>query len=138
MRTPGDGLKEVKIYADFANDLPAFEGIRNLLVGYEHPAAQDYMPQRAALFLSESMGEAPETTLNWPLDPTLLEFPRTDFNLWAIELEGQQLSDYIAAVGRNTGDAIVEHEGRSYRAFLAPWLPAVDFSDDLRAAFPNP
>ncbi len=138
MRAPGDGLKEVKIYADFANDLQAFEGIRDLLVGYEHPAAQDYMPQRAALFLSENMGEAPVTTLAWPLDPTLLQFPQTDFNLWAVELEGQPLSDYIAAVGRNTGDAFYEHEGKVYRAFLAPWLPADDFSGDLQAAFPKP
>ncbi len=137
MRSPGDGMKEVKIYADFANDLPAFEGIRALLVGYDNPAAQDYVPQRAALFLSEHVGEAPGTMVDWPLDSALLEFPKTDFNLWAVKLEGQQLSDYIAAAGRNTGDAFFEYEGKVYRAFLAPWLPADDFSDALQAAFPR-
>lgn len=138
MRRADDGLNEVKIYADFANDRQAFESIRDLLVGYAYPQAQLYVPQQAALFLSDNMGDAPAAVLDWPLDPSLLEFPQTDSNLWAIELEGQQLNDYIAAAGRNSGDVFFEHEGKVYRAFLSPWLPAADFSDDLQAGFPKP
>ncbi|HSF79854.1 MAG TPA: hypothetical protein VLA49_01390 [Anaerolineales bacterium] len=138
MRSADDGLVEVKIYADFANDLQAFESIRDLLAGYTHPDAQPYLPQKAALFLSENMGEAPGTVLAWPLEPSLLEFPQNEFNLWAIELQGQQLSDYISAAGRNTGDAFFEQEGKVYRAFLSLWLPADDYSEDLLARFPKP
>ena len=138
MRLSDDGLKEVKIYADFANDRQAFESIRDLLTGYTHPEAQAYAPQRAALFLSENVGEAPATVIDWPLDPSLLVFPHTDLNLWAIKLEGKQVGDYIAAVGRNTGDTFVQHEGKVYRAYLSPWLPAADYNDALLAAFPKP
>lgn len=138
LRNAADGLNEVKIYADFANDPQAFGSIRDLLAGYTHPQAEPYVPRQAALFLSENMGAAPDTALAWPLDPSLLDFPPTDLNIWAIELEGQQLSDYIAATGRNTGDTAFEHEGVVVLAYLSPWLPAADFSDDLQAAFPQP
>lgn len=138
LRTAADGMDEVRIYADFANDEPAFQGIRTLLASFTHPDAQVFAPQEAALFLAQSVGENPANVLPWPLDPALLDFPQNDFNLWAIKLEGQALSDYIAATGRNTGGAFFEHGGKVYRAFLAPWLPAAGYGDALIAAFPLP
>ncbi len=44
MRTARGELKEVKIYADFANDAAAFTSITDLLSKYSRPDAQPYIP----------------------------------------------------------------------------------------------
>lgn len=137
LRQSDDEVKEIKIYADFANDPQAFESITDLMVSYTHPQAQLYEPRKAALFLEDNRGDVPGTVHDWPLDPSLLDFPQTDFNLWAITLEGQQLSDFISAAGRNTGHTFFEHDGKIYRAILVPWLPTVDYTDELLAEFPK-
>lgn len=138
MRQPDDGMKEVKIYANFSNDLEAFEGIVDLLAGYVHESAEEYVPARAALFISENMGEAPAELVKWPLDPALLEEAPADGSLWALTLEGQELSEVMEAAGRNSGNVYFEHEGKVYRGYLVPWLPAADYSAELLEAFPRP
>ncbi len=137
MRIADGSLKEVKIYGEFANDTQAFTAITSYLSGYTHPAAVQYVPSQAALFLSENAGDAPAAVKSWPLDPAQLKVTANDQGLWATVLEGQPLSKYLSAAGSNVGDTFFETGGTVYRAYLVPWLPGVEYAAQLRKDFPT-
>jgi hypothetical protein len=138
MRTPGGDLREVKIYADFANDRQAFTDIQDFLTRYANSEARPYVPAHAALFVEPFFGEAQGEVQDWPLSAEYLEPPTHRLNLQAWALEGEDLQAFLAAVPRNTGSFLFEHEGQVYSAYLAPWLPGADYTDVIEAEFSSP
>lgn len=138
MRQPDDSLKEIKIYADFANDPQAFRSITDHLSSYTHPDAQLYISQNAALFLSERGSDAPQPAGDWPQDPSILLHPKNELGLWAVSLDDQEIKDYLAVSGRNIGDSFFQYDGKVYSAYFVPWLPGSDYNANLLKEFPNP
>ncbi len=138
LRIADGSLKEVKIYGDFANNPAAFTAITGYLTSYTHPAAVQYVPNQAAMFLSKNAAEAPAGTKIWPLDLALLQFTANDQGIWATVLEGQSLSKYLSVVGSNVGDTFFEADGTVYRAYLVPWLPGIEYAAQLHNDFPAP
>jgi hypothetical protein len=130
-------LREVKIYAEFANDLMAFETITGLLRGYTHPDAQMYVPENATLFLRQIPAPTDIVVQTWPLSAEVLTglvFPEESFV--PLILSGQNLADFLNAVPRNFGDFFFELEGTYYSAYFVPWLPGADYTVEIEQAFP--
>ena len=131
VRLPSGELREISNYHDFANDPEALKAIRKLLQEYRAPGAQAFIPERATLFLKQTEGTLEGITVrDWPLDPKLLAAPK-DIQQWAMALEQQDLLKLLAGTDRNMGDFYFRHAGRAYNAYLIPWLPGADFSDEV-------
>jgi hypothetical protein len=132
VRLPSGELREIRNYANFANDPKALEAILTLLNEYQATNAQPYVPERASLFLQQANGSPENATVrDWPLDPALLIPPQTDARQWATVLQSQALGTLLAAIDRNTGDFFFRHEGQIYNAYLVPWLPGADYTDEV-------
>jgi hypothetical protein len=136
---PGGQVRALRIYANFGGDEAAQEAIVALLNDYTHPSAEVYDPKHAALFI-QPMGQVADLELQpWPLDDEVaLGFGTLgEGELTALALTGDDLDAVLASLPRNTGDFYFEHAGRVYGAFLAPWLPGLDYTTELQAAFPG-
>ncbi len=136
-QVPGSGLREIQIYADFANEPQAFERIQSLLGRYTHAGATSYRPENATIFISPLQEAVGVEILEWPLDPAILTGMGIGFgHMTAMALSGDDLTNYLAAVPRNTGDAFFSLDGRDYNVFLVPWMPGADHHAAIAEAFP--
>lgn len=157
VRMPTGELREIKNYAEFANDPQTLKAIYKLLSEYRNPAARPYKPEEAALFLRLTRGPANGALIqDWPLAPSWLtpppnvrpmegaagaEWPPASSwrmsllreRQWVDVLTGKDLATMLASVPRHMGDLYFRHAGRIYNAYLIPWLPGVDYTMDVRA-----
>ncbi|MBC8253851.1 MAG: SUMF1/EgtB/PvdO family nonheme iron enzyme [Ardenticatenia bacterium] len=130
LRLESGELREVRNYHTFANDPDALAAIRALLEGYQHPKAEPYVPEKAALFI-----QAVEATaaLDWPLDPAVLAPAVLTTAAHAapcqVVLSGSDLETLLSVTGRNIGDFLFRAGDRVYAVYLVPWLPGVDYTD---------
>ena len=131
VRLPSGEPREVKIYADFGADPAALEAIRSFLGSYSHPDAQDYVPEKATLFLRPISEAVDVSVQEWPLDGSWLEPPPGREQSWATVIDGDELKALLSNLSRNTGYYWFRGSGRTYQAYLVPWLPGVDYADDV-------
>lgn len=132
---PGEGLREIKIYHDFADDLEAFQQITDLLIQFEHAEAQRYAPQQAALFIRSISQTYDDPVYVWPLNPERLPIGNSG-SLTAIALLDEELDAILDLLPQNTGRFIFEVDGDYYDTTLIPWLPGEDYTADLTREFP--
>lgn len=131
-------LHEVKIYHNFANDLPAFKAINEYLISYQHANAQVYRPTGASLFLRPTEAFEGMLVSDWPFDASWLT--THDFGergMVAVVLDGENLAAYLAGAASNTGDAYYLLDGQYYAAHLVPWMPGLDYHAEIEAEYPG-
>jgi formylglycine-generating enzyme required for sulfatase activity len=132
LRLASGELREVRNYHTFANDPDALAAIRALLEGYQHPKAEPYIPEKAALFIQTVASDDP-TVQDWPLDGLypldLAWFVGASAVQCQRVLSGSDLETLISVTGRNSGDFQFRAGGRVYAVYLVPWLPGVDYTD---------
>ncbi len=138
VRMPDGELREVKNYYEFANDPAALLEIRALLSDYSHPSAQPFEPAGASLFLHALDQAVGVTVQDWPLDPEWLDGLEISVGeMVAVPLQGEQLTSYLSAVSGSIGDAFFSLDGRDFAAYLVPWLPGTDFTEEIHQDFPG-
>jgi formylglycine-generating enzyme required for sulfatase activity len=128
IRLPGGEMREIRNYYTFANDPEALAAIRTLLEEYQHPQAEPYAPEKAALFVRPLPPSSDLPTLDWPLDLAWLAGGTPDTSC-VRAVSGSDLQALLAMTGRNTGDFYFRAADQVYNVYLVPWLPGVDYAD---------
>lgn len=137
-RMPDGTLRSVRNYHTFSNEPAVYEAIYNLLTGYTHPEAVQYTPAAATLFLHPMADDGGMPTLDWPLDPALLaKADSAKDGYTALVLQGGDLTTYLGKLSSLGGTQTFEHDGKFYSGRVVPWLPGMDFSDEIAAQFPG-
>ncbi len=128
-------LREIKNYANFANEPAAYDAIYNLLNNYENEQATVYLPHGATLFVRTAEMPTDASPADWPFDPAYIELTRFGEMGAAFALSAEEAALWQLQVGVNSGPIILQHKGQPISAMFVPWMPGVDYTDEIAAEF---
>lgn len=125
---PSGELREITTYADFSNEPQVHERIVEYLSHYKHPKGTPYRPTRAALHVH--VDYAPVTPSCPSIDPALLHL-RAGATMWAVQLEGAELTSVLALAPNNRGKFTACAGNARFQLTLVPGVPGSDLSEEL-------
>lgn len=125
---PSGELREVTTYADFSNEPQIHARIVDYLSRYKHPKGAPYRPTRAALHVR--IEDAPVAPSCPSIDPALLH-PEAGALMWAVLLEGAELSSVLAIAPANRGSFTACAGDVRFQLTLVPGVPGSDLSAEL-------
>lgn len=111
----------IKIYADYANDVDVFHQVTATLRNYMHPDAEPYIPESATLFITPSEFYKDWEAITWPISDSWLQVAPTSDAL-PQQISGDELTTLLAAVPQMDYFYFV-HEESYYQGYLVPRLP---------------
>lgn len=135
VRMADGSLREIKNYANFANEPATYDAIYNLMNNYEHEQAALYVPHGATLFVRTAEMPTDVSPTEWPLDPAYIELTRFGEMGAAFALSAEEVATWQKEVGLNGGSVILQHNGQPLSAMFVPWLPGVDYTEDIARDF---
>ena len=138
VRMEDGSLREIKNYASFSNDPAAYDAIYNLLNEYVHPKAALYLPHGATLFVRIVPRPEEASPADWPLDPAYVERALTDPDQFTAEaLSAEEAALWQNLVGVDNRSIVFQLNGQPVSGMFVPWLPGVDFTEEIAAEFPT-
>lgn len=125
---PSGELREITTYASFSNEPQIHERIVEYLSHHKHPKGTPYRPTRAALHVR--VDNAPVTPSCPSIDPALLHLDDGD-TMWAVVLEGAELTSVLAIASTNRGGFTACAGNVRFQLTLVPGVPGSDLSTEL-------
>ena len=135
VRMADGSLREIKNYANFANEPGTYDAIYNLMNNYESEQAALYVPHGATLFVRSAEMPTDASPASWPLDPAYIELTRFGEMGAAFALTAEESAKWQQEVGINSGPIIVQHNGQPLSTLYVPWMPGVDYTEDISRDF---
>ncbi len=138
VRMEDGSLREIRNYANFSNDPAAYDAIYTLLNGYTNPAAAVYLPDNATLFVRIVPAPEDASPAAWSLDPAYVKQAQSAPDQFtAVVLNAEQAAAWQQTVGIDNRGVTFQLDGQPVMGMFVPWLPGQDFTQQIKAEFPQ-